>query len=291
MLGTIHQNWNRVSGRNSLHRLSPWSSHAPRSVPRALRSSFSLAELMVAIGILGIGMLMVAASFPVAINQTRQAVELQSSQMVCNEATNTLKTKIKWTELEEYMDTDTDGTGPDIAKGAQQSRYLLGTKVWLLSFNTVNRETIPPNNEDYFPNLTNTDCIYSADNTYGWLTACQKLTDGMYKFWIFVVREPSGIENSGATDLKVRLNPPITITTAGRRITFASGATTPNKRQFMLGEDGIIYKVTETSPAGSSVMCDKDATGLNGKDITYITGTSLTRKAPTVAVYQTVINY
>ena len=45
-------------------------------------------------------------------------------------------------------------------------------------------------------------------------------------------------------------------------------------------------------------MFDKDASNIdtNGDNdgniaLTYITGTGLTRKVPTVAVYQTVINY
>lgn len=62
--------------------------------------AFSLAELMVAVGILGVGMVIIAAAFPVAIDQTRQAIELQTSQIVFDEAVHALKTAVLSSQLE-----------------------------------------------------------------------------------------------------------------------------------------------------------------------------------------------
>lgn len=62
------------------------SSQQFRGHGRWSRPGFSLAELMIAIGILGIGMLMVAATFPVGIEQTRRATEDTMAPIVADEA-------------------------------------------------------------------------------------------------------------------------------------------------------------------------------------------------------------
>jgi hypothetical protein len=51
-----------------------------------MRRAFSLAEIMLAIGILGIGMLMVAATFPVGIDQARVVAEQSYGPIIANEA-------------------------------------------------------------------------------------------------------------------------------------------------------------------------------------------------------------
>lgn len=53
---------------------------------RRMRRAFSLAEIMIAIGILGIGMLMVAATFPVGLDQSRIVTEQSIAPNVANEA-------------------------------------------------------------------------------------------------------------------------------------------------------------------------------------------------------------
>ena len=49
---------------------------------------FSLAEIMVAIGILGIGLILVAASFPVGMDQHRRMTEKTLARMIANNARN-----------------------------------------------------------------------------------------------------------------------------------------------------------------------------------------------------------
>ena len=51
--------------------LSCSTAHLLYSLASKRRLAFSLAEVMIAIGILGIGMLMVAATFPVGLDQSR----------------------------------------------------------------------------------------------------------------------------------------------------------------------------------------------------------------------------
>lgn len=58
--------------------------------PATLRPGFSLAEVMIAIGILGIGMLMVATTFPVGLDQTRIAMQETMAPLVSDEIYATL---------------------------------------------------------------------------------------------------------------------------------------------------------------------------------------------------------
>ena len=59
---------------------------APCRRARFVRRGFSLAEMMIAIGILGIGMLMVAATFPVGIQQTQTNTYETVAPLVANDA-------------------------------------------------------------------------------------------------------------------------------------------------------------------------------------------------------------
>jgi len=58
---------------------------------RTARSAFSLAEVMIAMGILGVGMLMVAATFPVGLDQARIVAETSIAPQVETEARTALK--------------------------------------------------------------------------------------------------------------------------------------------------------------------------------------------------------
>lgn len=55
------------------------------------RRAFSLAEIMIAIGILGVGMLMVAATFPVGLDQSRIVTEQTIAPLVANDAFERLR--------------------------------------------------------------------------------------------------------------------------------------------------------------------------------------------------------
>ena len=66
----------------------PSSFLAPRP---ALRRGFSFAEVMFAVIVLGIGFIMVAAIFPVAIQQTRLTVDESTAAAVARQATATLE--------------------------------------------------------------------------------------------------------------------------------------------------------------------------------------------------------
>lgn len=69
---------------------------APRSLPRrtrpgATRRAFSMAELMIAIVILGIGLLMAAVMFPVAWTRARELAEFTNQSTATNAAQTTVK--------------------------------------------------------------------------------------------------------------------------------------------------------------------------------------------------------
>jgi type II secretory pathway pseudopilin PulG len=246
------------------------------------RFAFSLSELLVAIGILGVGLLMLAAAFPVGIDQVRRAVELSTSEMVFNEAVNNLKTRVTPSELEAYM-ADTASLKLVNATDATKD-------IWLLDFDQLDTFNNP-----IFPNLDNMARVYSSANSYAWLAAVQRVGNAgsrCYRFWIFIVREPTGIIDSAGSGLKVHFEPPLASVTAPGGNIIQNVTPKPNRGQFLLGTDGEIYKVTDVAanPTALTIKVDRDAAGLNKGYVTFITG-ELTRRAPTVAVYQTVVTY
>ncbi len=266
-------------------------------------SAFSLAELMVAIGILGIGMLIIATAFPIALDQTRRAIELQRSQMVFAEAVNKIKTKISQNELEVYI---TDNTN-----GANSATYSLGSgnredRIWILDFDN-NAAVEGGGTDDFFDDFVSydssstthdSDILFTQDTTYAWLAACKRISAGYYLFWIFTIREPSGLVSG--TSLKFELQRAnATPTPAGsttKRLSFTSN--TPPAGTILLGDDGGIYSITDTSPSSTIVACNRNvynsttSTGINNS-VAYPVNTTgtVTRKAPTIKVYQTIINY
>jgi len=258
------------------------------------RFAFSLSELLVAIGILGVGLLMLAAAFPVGIDQVRRAVELSTSEMVFNEAVNNLKTRVTPSELEAYMG---DTTSPKVPNADPTK------EIWLLNFDAtlgVNRIFANLHQNPSASPLIPSDLVYSGANSYAWQAAVQRVGSAggrCYRFWIFVVREPTGIINSTGDKLRALFEvPPISVTAPGGNI-LQNVTPKPNRGQFLLGSDGEVYKVTDAAadPSVQTIKVDRDAAGLatNGSVtfITGITGAQLTRRAPTVAVYQTVVTY
>lgn len=73
------------------------SDNAPsrRPLRACTRRGFSLIELMIATVILGIGLVMVATIFPVAVSQTRDAVQKSVVQSVADTAIQTLRVKLR----------------------------------------------------------------------------------------------------------------------------------------------------------------------------------------------------
>ncbi|MBI5864431.1 MAG: prepilin-type N-terminal cleavage/methylation domain-containing protein, partial [Planctomycetes bacterium] len=59
------------------------------------RTAFSLAELMIALAVLGIGLLFIAAALPVGISYTRESVDIASSEAAAQEAMQTLENNLR----------------------------------------------------------------------------------------------------------------------------------------------------------------------------------------------------
>jgi prepilin-type N-terminal cleavage/methylation domain-containing protein len=285
---------------------------------RPSRRAFSLAELMVAVGILGIGMIMVAMAFPVALDQSRQAAELATSKLVYNDAVNTLKTRVKWTELERYIeDVGNSGSNLDLSKSPTDPPNIV----------VIDFSRNDGGGNHYFPNFYNgttfqaDNLVYSADNTntYGWVAAAQKINNQTYKFWIFVLREPTGIlDDAGNFKIGLRgINNLIALCFD----TYPAGTDTnvlrfqtnnlpnrPDKGVPFLANNGQMYRVVDVGEEEGSFQkakCDKrvsdgipDANlGNTMIDVAAIAypvaqaGARVTRKNPVLTVYQTVISY
>ncbi|MGQ9651765.1 MAG: type IV pilus modification PilV family protein [Phycisphaerae bacterium] len=75
-------------------RFRPFARRGGSSVSCLLSPGFSLLELMIAIVILGIGMVMVATIFPIGIDMAAQTVQMNIAQSVADAALATLKLKV-----------------------------------------------------------------------------------------------------------------------------------------------------------------------------------------------------
>ncbi len=264
---------------------------------------------MISVGVLGIGMLIVAAAFPVALDQTRQAVEMSTSQLVFNEAVTKLKTQVSWLELETYF---------------AYTMRVGNSNIYLLR-DFDQKKTGPGNprvfdnfHQDADPSATpavSSDLVYSADSSYGWMATVQKIGDQCYKFWIFVLREPSGMCDStgtykfawqriAGTPNPVQNNTPATET---KKLTIAITAALmremsvlPDNRPWYRGVD-----VGQAAGGNQTIICYKRVSGgyqLGNSDdqmtdVRFMVypvptiGARVTRKNPVVAVYQAVITY
>ncbi len=283
------------------------------------RTAFSMAELMVAIGILGIGIVIIAGAFPVAIDQSREAMELSTSQMVFNEAVNQLKTRFTWTELEAIMDPN----NPQHRLSQNGSRHF----VWLIDAGTISDTNVAINrtNKEYDTDgdpSTNPILTYSSDSTYAWLATVQGTgIPRCYKFNIFVVREPTGVltadEHSkvGFRILRQGSNQLAPSPASGQvtsRLDFYDGLAPPRGTTFV-ANNAKLFKILDQGEPNYmkrvTVQCDKpvsdglrdrppttkdlsDPALYNVNTVAYPYGSQgITRKVPTLAVYQTVISY
>lgn len=115
------------------------------------RPAFSLVELMIAIGILGVGMLMVASTFPVGISQTRVAANETVAPMVAHEGFNTLHMLLK-EDIARFATDDVYREGLPTLTGSFRLRDLvLGTASYR-----------PPNAPSATPSLTH--FLYPSSN-------------------------------------------------------------------------------------------------------------------------------
>ena len=282
-----------------------------RPVRVIVQAGFSLAELMIAIGILGIGLLIVAMAFPVAIDQARRGVELNTAQLVFKEAKAVLETYITGPQLAMYTD-------PNSTQFNSLAMRSGGKDIWWLFF--VTREypyrrvfdKVYSYNPDDLRDPNAADCVYDADATYGWLAAVEKVGSyreangrnrGFYKFWIFVVREPTGMGQNDV-GLKLGLEKFSAQRLGSRKIKLYPGATTEQppvgRGMYFLGDNAAVYKVQDTDLGNdNTVLCAVDA-DLPGRDgdalfvaypVPFSDQVRLTRRAPTVAVFETVIGY
>lgn len=278
---------------------------SPTPKAQRLKPAFSLAELMVAIGILGVGMLIIAAAFPVAIDQSRQAMELYTSKMVFDEAVLRLRTQVQWTELERYIDTT---LAPNDRPSQDFYNLVPSTSspVWLLRCDNVLAQNGSTEINPFQNARDSTTCVYSADPTYGWIAAFQKLSDRCFKFWVFVLREPTGILTTDPTPQYKFIWYCISDTTptATQRIVFSGlvagqpvnnlelrlnnghfalrwgtrniNVLPPTRGSSLLADTGQLYKITDVGTIDGTdlpIMCDRavaDGAGGTVEDVTTI---------------------
>src|SRR5437016_14205621 len=85
---------------------------------RALKSAFTLLELMISIGILGVGLIMVAAVFPVALSQHRAVSDAFLGQRLATKAAGIVRSRLE----SERLFVPPPNSGPVPPSGVDEPR-------------------------------------------------------------------------------------------------------------------------------------------------------------------------
>jgi hypothetical protein len=230
--------------------------------------------------------------------------------MVFNEAINQLKTQFNWIEFEAYLN---NGAFP---------KFVGTTR--LLDPSTTGNKTYDHDHDDGTLNATAPIPIFafSSDQTYGWLAGIQRVPglSKCYKFWIFIVREPTGVLTNNNFKLsfltfdsmKINLTTPAQV---NNRLDFllntlATTERVPSPSAYFLANNNVVYQVNEvgepnTSAKRQTILCDNQISNGYPKDsnapptalpnvrkIAFpYAAAGVTRKVPTVAVFQVIISY
>jgi len=133
------------------------------------RRAFSLAEIMIAIGILGVGMLMVAATFPVGLDQCRIVSEQTIAPLVANDAFERLRLLLA--EPDSAKRIPNDLTTPDPTKFFASFRESLRTE----SLGVVSARL--PKNDPMMPYDPSNDSTFLGLNE--WLSVPYRLSSGL----------------------------------------------------------------------------------------------------------------
>lgn len=142
-------------------RLSSPASRVPRPAPRTPLPAFSLVEMMIAIMILGLGMVMAATVFPVSLDMTKGTLQMNISQTAADVAAATLAIRVP------RLNSELVPTEPRVVLPGMYGRELQwnpridNPKNLLANIDVVDDRWGPPNTVTVpsVPNLTNNKIV------------------------------------------------------------------------------------------------------------------------------------
>jgi prepilin-type N-terminal cleavage/methylation domain-containing protein len=153
-------------------------------LPSRGRRGFTFAEVMFAVVILGIGFIMIAAIFPVAIQQNQQTSSDAISTAVVQQAVATLQQPGLGTIL-------SYNTIPSTKVGVFYSPFGEWTAA-KNNFGNIDAFTTPPNQKNYYPwQALGGKLISASDPRYGWTFAYRYTTNQTIEALIFVAQAPA----------------------------------------------------------------------------------------------------
>ena len=172
-----------------------------------LRSAFSLPEVMFAIMILGIGFIMVAAMFPVAIQQSKDSQDNTTATEVAKSATNTLGQCLNAAPVNTPMGAPTGPATLQIPNGAANGSGQ--SNLWLNSTYGFRGSA-----------------IYTPDPRYAWTALYRRnsiggVPDPVAQVFIFVLCSNDGQPYTVAGDVT-----PVVPNLWPRRVEISQGSTT-----------------------------------------------------------------
>jgi len=126
---------------NSHAAVQPRVSFAP-GTGRRVRRAFSLLEIMIAIGVLGIGLIMVAAIFPSALEIHRQSIEKSQALDLFNKAEAVLRSRINTSQLWVCPENNPASNLPSVPNGTDSPWYILPSANLAVGANSGNNGSI-----------------------------------------------------------------------------------------------------------------------------------------------------
>jgi prepilin-type N-terminal cleavage/methylation domain-containing protein len=179
--------------------------------PSTLRRGFSLPEVMFAVMILGIGFIMVAAMFPVAIQQAKDTREEGTGTMVARSAVEAIRRQCAVT-LANYT-----ATAP--------AKIDMG----------YNRELFGSNQATYAIGQTpiRFSSIYQPDSRYAWTALYRRnVTDSVAQVFVFVLTSQDGshFDSSDMVPIDTGVTPDIWPNLFPRRIEIRQNTSNPSVR-------------------------------------------------------------
>jgi prepilin-type N-terminal cleavage/methylation domain-containing protein len=237
-----------------------------------LQKGFSLTEVLMAAGILAVGLMMIAGTFPVGIFLTAASVEQTIAPIVTDEAF----AKIQLYDVNVASLTATTACA---------------------DFNNVNNRAVAGNridpNEYQYPSINTL-----GDRVYHWSAICRRvdLNDRMVQVTVFVSRKTgSGLKYLDQAGNQVDWPTPRRITTSAgtganqRRVTqnFITGGYT-----IVADMSGNIYRVLDHTNVGGSfeITLDKNWSD-GGSDVWVVPAAVSGGRSPVIGVYQRIIKF
>jgi prepilin-type N-terminal cleavage/methylation domain-containing protein len=240
---------------------------------KRLKNGFSLTEVLMASGILAVGLVMIAGTFPVAIFLTGESVEQTIAPIAVDEAVAKMRLfGLDYTKLP-----------------------LVTDPVKCIDYNSVNplvAAGMAINPDEYiYPSLSDTN-----ECQYHWSAICRRLSDSnsLVQVTVFVSRRTGAWlkypNPAGGADVSWPMPLPLDVTSAGGSHVTIAGNYITDGCTVVADASGNIYRVLDH--LGADATLDRPWTDTTGPNTGWIIPPPIRGgRSPCVGVYQRIIRF